>query len=51
MKFETLMLKSLFVASLLVCVLTFGSMITSQTNAPGAVATQVAVAAVANSQG
>ena len=51
MKFETLMLKSLFVASLLVCVLTFGSMITSQTNAPGAVAAQVAVAGVANAQG
>jgi hypothetical protein len=51
MKFETLMLKSLFAASLLVCVLTFGSMITSQTNAPGAVATQVPAAAAANAEG
>jgi hypothetical protein len=51
MKFETLMLKSFFAASLLVCVLTFGAMITAQTNAPGAVATQVPVVAVANSQG
>ncbi|WP_266181337.1 hypothetical protein [Dyella humicola] len=51
MKFETLMLKSLFAASLLVCVLTMGSMIASQTNAPGAVATQVSVAAATNAQG
>lgn len=31
MKFETLMLHSLFAACMLVCVLTFGSMLTSKT--------------------
>ncbi len=51
MKFETLMLKSLFAASLLVCVLTIGAMVTSPVNAPGAVATQVSAADVANAQG
>lgn len=30
MKFETLMLHSLFAATLLVCVLTFGSMLTTK---------------------
>jgi hypothetical protein len=30
MKFETLMLHSLFAASLLICVLTFGSMLTAK---------------------
>jgi hypothetical protein len=33
MKFETLMLHSLFAASLLLCVLTFGSMLTTKTPA------------------
>ena len=51
MKFETLLLKSFFVTSLLVCVLTFGAMITSPTNAPGAVAIQGAAAAVATVEG
>ena len=43
MKFETLMLHSLFAACLLLCVLTFGSMLVT-TNASDAVASHAPVA-------
>ncbi|MBE1159860.1 hypothetical protein [Dyella acidiphila] len=48
MKFETLMLHSLFAATLLLCVLTFGSMLTSKVAAP-AVAGHVHAAATVRS--
>lgn len=51
MKFETLMLQSLFAASLLVCLLTFGAMVTSNVNVATSVASHAPVAAVANSAG
>lgn len=38
MKFETLMLHSLFAATLLVCVLTFGSMLTAKVATPSVAA-------------
>lgn len=44
MKFETLMLHSLFASCLLVCVLTFGAMLSSHNIAPDAVASQAPVA-------
>jgi hypothetical protein len=46
MNFETLMLKSLFAASLLVCALTLGAMIASHATAP-TIATQHAPVATA----
>ncbi len=45
MKFETLMLQSLFAVCLLVCVLTFGAMLTTSSAAPNAVANHAPVAA------
>jgi hypothetical protein len=51
MKFETLMLKSFFAASLLVCVLTLGSMIASRPNASSQVVNHSPVAAATNSAG
>jgi hypothetical protein len=49
MKFETLMLKSLFTACILVCLLTLGAMLTSHTPVPHVAASHVPVAAIANS--
>ncbi len=49
MKFETLMLKSLFTACMLVCVLTLGAMLTTKVNVPTVVASHAAAASVANS--
>ncbi len=51
MKFETLMLKSLFTACMLVCVLTLGAMLTTKVkvNVPTVVASHAAVTSVANS--
>ena len=51
MKFETLMLKSFFAAAMLVCLLTLGAMITSQTNAPATIANAAPVVASANAGG
>lgn len=45
MKFETLMLHSLFAATLLVCVLTLGSMLTIKPAAPGIAASPAQVSA------
>jgi hypothetical protein len=49
MKFETLMLHSLFAACLLVCVLTFGSMLTSKAPAVHVAAAHAPVAASVHS--
>jgi hypothetical protein len=49
MKFETLMLKSLFTVCMLVCVLTLGAMLTTKVSVPTVVASHAPVAAVANS--
>ena len=49
MKFETLMLHSLFAACLLVCVLTFGSMLTTKSSAPNLAANHAHVAAQVHS--
>jgi hypothetical protein len=51
MKFETLMLHSLFAACLLVCVLTFGAMVTSNASEATAVASHAPVAASTNAAG
>jgi hypothetical protein len=51
MKFETLMLKSFFAASLLVCVLTLGAMIASRPNVSDQIAGDAPVTAVVNSAG
>jgi hypothetical protein len=51
MKFETLMLHSLFAACLLLCVLTFGSMLTSKAPVSNVAATHAHVIATANSAG
>jgi hypothetical protein len=45
MKFETLMLHSLFAACLLVCVLTLGSMLTTKAPVPNVAASQAHAAA------
>jgi hypothetical protein len=49
MKFETLMLHSLFAACLLVCVLTLGAMLTTHTTVPSVAASHAPIAASANS--
>ena len=49
MKFETLMLHSLFAACLLVCVLTLGAMLTSQATVSNVAANHAPVAASASS--
>lgn len=49
MKFETLMLKSLFFASVLAGVLTVGSMLLTKGNAPSVAVSHVAVAAASAS--
>jgi hypothetical protein len=51
MKLETLLLKSLFTACLLVCVLTLGSMLTAKTPVSTASVSHTPVAAAANSAG
>lgn len=51
MKFESLMLKSLFTACMLVCVLTMGAMLTAKTTLPNVAAAHAPLAAVANSAG
>lgn len=50
MKFESLMLTSLFTACLLVCVLTMGAMLTTHANVPS-VAAAAPVTAVAHVNG
>jgi hypothetical protein len=45
MKFETLMLQSLFTACLLICVLALGSMLVAPTNAAKVATSQAPVAA------
>jgi hypothetical protein len=49
MKFETLMLKALFAASLLVCAMTFGAMVSAHAPTPSLIASH-AVATHAASQ-
>ncbi|WP_168172533.1 hypothetical protein [Rhodanobacter sp. C05] len=49
MKFETLMLQTLFSACLLICLLTLGAMLTTQVPVSGIAASQAHVAAVATS--
>jgi hypothetical protein len=49
MKFETLMLHSLFAVCLLVCVLTLGAMLTSHAPASRVATNHASVAAAANS--
>lgn len=51
MKFETLMLQSLFAACLLVCLLTLGGMLTSQANVSKVASSHAPVAVVADSAG
>ena len=51
MKFETLMLQSLFTACLLICLLTLGAMLTSQLSASIAAAGNASVAATARTAG
>jgi len=51
MKFETLMLHSVFAACLLVCVLTLGAMLTSQATVSSTSAAHAPVAAVPSSVG
>lgn len=51
MKFENLMLQSLFTACLLICVFTLGAMLTSQTTVSKVAASHAPVTAVANSAG
>jgi hypothetical protein len=51
MKFETLMLHSLFAASLLVCVLTLGNMLTSKAPAQNVAVHHAHVAAQVHSPG
>jgi hypothetical protein len=49
MKFETLMLHSLFAICLLVCVLTLGAMLTSQATVSNIAASHAPAAAMASS--
>ncbi|MBB6188352.1 hypothetical protein [Rhodanobacter sp. MP7CTX1] len=49
MKFETLMLHSLFAACLLICVLTLGAMLTTQTTVSNVAASHAPAAVSANS--
>lgn len=51
MKFENLMMQSLFTASLLVCLLALGSMLTTRTVASNIAASHAPVAAVVSSAG
>lgn len=51
MKFETLMLQSLFGACLLVCVLVLGAMLTSQATLSSVAVSHAPVAATASSTG
>lgn len=51
MKFESLMLKSLFTACMLVCVLTMGAMLTAKTTVPNVAAAHAPAATIANSAG
>ena len=51
MKFENLMLHSLFAACLLVCVLTLGAMIATPVGAPAAVASSAPAATIAQPAG
>jgi hypothetical protein len=51
MKFETLMLHSLFAASLLVCVLTLGNMLTSHAPVANVAAAHAHVAASVHAAG
>ena len=51
MKFETLMLQSLFLASLLVCLLTLGAMLTSHTIPSNIATSHAPVAAMTSSAG
>ncbi|GAB2543380.1 hypothetical protein [Rhodanobacter koreensis] len=51
MKFETLMLQSLFAVCLLICVFTLGAMLTSQTTVSKVAASHAPVAAVTSSAG
>lgn len=51
MKFEALLLKALFSACLLICVLTLGGMLTSKAPIYAVAASQPAAAAIANSAG
>ncbi|MBB6242540.1 hypothetical protein [Rhodanobacter sp. MP1X3] len=46
MKFETLMLQSLFAACLLICLLTLGAMLTSQITVPSVAVSHAPVAAI-----
>ncbi|HZX70883.1 MAG TPA: hypothetical protein VFE77_08685 [Rhodanobacter sp.] len=49
MKFETLMLQSLFIACLLICLLTLGALLTSPTTVSNIAASHAPVAAAASS--
>lgn len=49
MKFETIILKSLFTACLLICVLTFGAMVTATPTAPNVATNHAQVVAATNS--
>ncbi len=51
MKFESLMLKSLFTACMLVCVLTMGAMLTAKTTVPNVAAAHAPAVTIANSAG
>jgi hypothetical protein len=48
MKFETLMLQSLFTACLLICLLTLGSMLVAPTNVAKVATSQAPVTAVSS---
>lgn len=50
MKYENLMLKGLFTACLLVCLLTLGSMLTTHANSPTVAASQAQGTAVVQSE-
>ena len=49
MKFETIMLKSLFAACLLICALTFGAMVTAKPSMPHVATNHAHVIAATNS--
>jgi hypothetical protein len=51
MKFETLMMQSLFTACLLICLLTLGAMLTSQTTVSKKAVGHTPVTAMAKSNG
>ncbi|WP_174236735.1 hypothetical protein [Dyella sp. S184] len=51
MKFETLMLQSLFLACLLVCLLTLGAMLTSHTTTTNIATSHAPVASMTSSAG